>query len=471
MAHRGRLNVLAHTSAGPTRRSCASSRASGRSTPSSPTRRAAPATSSTTSAPRACATTDAGEITVTLARQPEPPRGRRPGRRGPHARRADRPLDARRRPRPRRRAPDPDPRRRVVRGPGRRRGDAEPRGPRRLLDRRHAAPDREQPDRLHHRPARRPLDALLERPRQGLRHPDHPRQRRRPRGGDLGDPARARLPAALRPRRRRRPRRLPPLRPQRAGRAGVHAAADGRSGSPQHPTVREQFAAQLVEEGVVSAGRGRRRSSERVETMLTAAHERLKATFGARRAAGERTSAVPRRHGASGVVTAVPADRLRALERASSSPSPSDFTVHPKLARQLERRADGARRGRDRLGPGGGARLRQPARRGHPDPAHRPGHRARDVLAPAPRPPRRRAPASATRRSSTSPRRPRPFEVYNSPLSEYAARRLRVRLLGRRARGARALGGAVRRLRQRRADHHRPVHRRRPLEVGRDARG
>ena len=61
-------------------------------------------------------------------------------------------------------------------------------------------------------------------------------------------------------------------------------------------------------------------------------------------------------------------------------------------------------------------------------------------------------PASATRRSSTSARRTASFEVYNSPLSEYACRRLRVRLLGRRARGARPLGGAVRRLRQRRAD-------------------
>ena len=39
-------------------------------------------------------TTPAGEIAVTLAVEPEPPRGRRPGRRGPHARRADRPLDA-----------------------------------------------------------------------------------------------------------------------------------------------------------------------------------------------------------------------------------------------------------------------------------------------------------------------------------------------------------------------------------------
>ena len=54
-------------------------------------------------------------------------------------------------------------------GPGRRRRDAQPRRSRRLHDRRHAAPDREQPGRLHDRAGRGPLDALLERPREGLR--------------------------------------------------------------------------------------------------------------------------------------------------------------------------------------------------------------------------------------------------------------------------------------------------------------
>ena len=44
--------------------------------------------------------------------------------------------------------------------------------------------------------------------------------------------------------------------------------------------------------------------------------------------------------------------------------------------------------------------------------------------------------------------------------------RLRVRLQRRRARGAGALGGAVRRLHQRRPGHHRPVHRRGAVEVG-----
>ena len=43
---------------------------------------------------------------------------------------------------------------------------------------------------------------------------------------------------------------------------------------------------------------------------------------------------------------------------------------------------------------------------------------------------------------------------------------LRVRLQPRLSGGAGALGGAVRRLRQRRADHHRPVHQRRRGQVG-----
>ena len=180
----------------------------------------------------------------------EPPRGGRSGRRGTDARGADRPLDARGLSRPDRGAADPHPRRRVVRGPGRSRGDPQPRGPRRLLDRRHAALDREQPGRLHDRPERRALDALLERPRERVRHPDHPRERRRSRGGARGCPARPCLQAPLRTRRRGRSRRLPPARPQRAGRACVHAAAARRCDRGASDGARALCAA---------AGRGRRR--------------------------------------------------------------------------------------------------------------------------------------------------------------------------------------------------------------------
>ena len=81
--------------------------------------------------------------------------------------------------------------------------------------------------------------------------------------------------------------------------------------------------------------------------------------------------------------------------------------MHPKLAKQLERRRERSAERRDRLGPRRGARVRQPARRGHPDPPHRPGHRARHLLAPPPRAPRPAHGRACTSRSSTSPA-PRP---------------------------------------------------------------
>ena len=58
-----------------------------------------------------------------------------------------------------------------------------------------------------------------------------------------------------------------------------------------------------------------------------------------------------------------------------------------------------------------------------------------------------------------------PFMLFDTVLSEYAALGLRVRLLHR-IRCAGVLGGAVRRLRQRRAGRHRPVRRGRRRQVG-----
>jgi 2-oxoglutarate dehydrogenase E1 component len=100
-----------------------------------------------------------------------------------------------------------------------------------------------------------------------------------------------------------------------------------------HPTVRERFAAQLVEEGVVE-GEETERLVERVQAELKAAHERLKSSFGDEPAT--RDDRVPSRPTVR-VVTAVPADRLRELNAALLA-VPKDFTIHPKLARQLERR-------------------------------------------------------------------------------------------------------------------------------------
>ena len=62
---------------------------------------------------------------------------------------------------------------------------------------------------------------------------DHPRQRRRRRRLHQRRAARLRVPPGVRPRRRDRPDRLPPLRPQRGRRARVHAAGDVRDHQEQ----------------------------------------------------------------------------------------------------------------------------------------------------------------------------------------------------------------------------------------------
>ena len=200
--------------------------------------------------------------------------------------------------------------------------------------------------------------------------------------------------------------------------------------------------------------------------MLRAAHDRLKASFGDAAGAREHDGAIPRSTTAE-IVTAVAEDRLVALNEELLR-TPEEFTVHPKLARQLERRRVAVERGRHRLGPGGGARIsRRCSSTGSPS-----GSRGQD-----------------SQRGTFSQRHLVLHDVHTgetfTPMQhlddatrvlrglQLAALRvrvhgLRVRLLGGRAGGARPLGGAVRRLRERRADRDRPVHLLRALEVAGD---
>jgi 2-oxoglutarate dehydrogenase E1 component len=102
-----------------------------------------------------------------------------------------------------------------------------------------------------------------------------------------------------------------------------------------HPSVRELYESQLVAEGVLTQDEANTYVAE-VEAMLRAAHDRLKASFGADGAKVEHDGTIPR--GTDGdVLTAVAADKLRQLNDELLR-TPPEFTVHPKLARQLERR-------------------------------------------------------------------------------------------------------------------------------------
>jgi 2-oxoglutarate dehydrogenase E1 component len=99
----------------------------------------------------------------------------------------------------------------------------------------------------------------------------------------------------------------------------------------QHPTARQQFAERLIEEGVVTEEEADGYVRE-VGVELRTAHEALKTTFGEPLPPEER---IP--ESGHEVVTAVPADRLRELNEELLH-VPDRFTVHPKLLSQLERR-------------------------------------------------------------------------------------------------------------------------------------
>ena len=101
----------------------------------------------------------------------------------------------------------------------------------------------------------------------------------------------------------------------------------------EQPTARAQLAERLVAAGDVSAAEAERMLTE-TTAALRAAHERLREALAAPPAERERTPAA----GFTDVVTAVPADRLRQLDLELVA-VPDRFTIHPKLARQLGRRA------------------------------------------------------------------------------------------------------------------------------------
>ena len=358
-------------------------------------------------------------------------------------------------------AADPDPRRRRVRRPGRRRRVPRDERHRRLPRRRHHPPHHQQPDRLHHGAASTPARRSTA--------PTWPRRsRRRSSTSTATTPRRAsaspswRASTASVPQgRRHRHGLLPPPRPQRGRRPELHPAADvqGDRRAPQ----RAQAVRRVAGEARRHHGRGGRAGARRLPRQaagrarrdpLAGAAEAVKAARppqAARRAAARRD----RRR------AAVLDSDLRAAHRL-----PRGLHVHPKLAPVRGPRQAVRRQGEVDWATAEALAIGSLRARGPSGPARR-----------------RRTPAAA-RSASATPRSidyetgepwipldaldgaEAHFWVYDSLLSEYAALGFEYGYCARQPGRAGDVGGAVRRLRQRRADHHRPVPRRRRGQVG-----
>jgi len=102
-----------------------------------------------------------------------------------------------------------------------------------------------------------------------------------------------------------------------------------------HETVRALYAERLVADGVVAALEVEELEAE-VTAALRSAHDALRATFGADPA--EHEERLPA-SSAGTPATAVAVEALRTLNTELLA-VPDGFTIHPKLARQLERRLD-----------------------------------------------------------------------------------------------------------------------------------
>ncbi len=115
----------------------------------------------------------------------------------------------------------------------------------------------------------------------------------------------------------------------------------------KHPPVRELFARQLIEQGVVTE-QDSTEMTDRVWSVLTDEHQRLKARIAAAKEIDHATGEYQLDRTASPEVkTAVSIDRLRVLNEELLS-VPDGFTVHPKLQRSSSSAARRSTRTRSR---------------------------------------------------------------------------------------------------------------------------
>ena len=147
---------------------------------------------------------------------------------------------------------------------------------------------------------------------------------------------------------------------------------------------------------------------------------------------------------------------------------PARLHAPPQAGQAVRDQGQAVPRGRrGRVGDGRGAGLRLAGARGH---GHPPGRRGQPPghVQPAPRHPDRLRDGAGLDAAERPARRHGQVPRLRLPAVGVRRGRVRVRLLGRQQGRAGAVGGAVRRLRQRRPDHHRPVPGGRRGQVGPD---
>jgi 2-oxoglutarate dehydrogenase E1 component len=183
----------------------------------------------------------------------------------------------------------------------------------------------------------------------------------------------------------------------------------------RQPTARATYAARLVEEGVLTAEQADA-LLQQTQDVLREAHDELKASF-----AEPLPRQEPRTHTDTGaaVVTAVPAERLVELDEQLLSP-PEGFTVNPKLERQLARRREALDEGGIDWGQAEGLAFATLLEEGIPirlsgQDTERGTFSHRHAVLHDPVTGETFTPLQALPTATAS------FEIYNSPLSEYAA--------------------------------------------------
>ena len=181
------------------------------------------------------------------------------------------------------------------------------------------------------------------------------------------------------------------------------------------PPVRETYAKRLVEEGVITEDEASRLLEQTLET-LREAHDELRASFAQPEAPPE---ARPRSDTGEAVVTAVPAERLRDLNEQLLQ-VPEGFMVNPKLAKQLERRREAIDAGGIEWGHAEALAFASLLEEGIPirlsgQDTERGTFGHRQSVLHDPRSGETHTPLQALTSAAAA------FEVYNSPLSEYAA--------------------------------------------------